>query len=435
MPRTTAPLTALVAACALLLTGCGSPASPSDEAGPAVSPRAPLVRSALEKLVTRGRAPGAAALSRDPHGPRYASAGVADLGSRRLPLVGDRFRAGSITKTFTATVVLQLAAERRLSLDDTVERHLPGLVRGHGNDGRTVTLAQLLGHTSGLFDYAEDPDLYARAFGHAFPDHRYDTRTPHELVRTALRHPPYFAPGRGRHYSSTNYVLLGLVVERVTGRSYAREITERIIEPLGLTGTSMPGADSALPLPHGRGYSYPPGSGRPVDTTELNPSTAGAAGEAVSTLGDLNTFLRALLDGQLLPARQLRRMQDTSQSDGTYGMGLAPVRLSCGQGRTVTLWGHNGRIKGSYAHMLGTPGGEHVMTYRVNTDRVADPEAETALLRAEFCPHPARGRAGGQSHAPVDPPAPWARPPGSPPAAQAQTGTMSGAPSRAASAV
>ena len=387
MQRNARLLVAVVLAGALLLAGCGRPVT--DDAGPAISPRSPLVRSALERMVTEGGAPGAAALSRDQYGPRFASAGFSDLESRRIPLEGDRFRAGSITKTFVATVVLQLADEGRLSLDDTVERHLPGLVRGRGNDGRAVTIAHLLGHSSGLFDYVDDPALRARAFGRTFPEHRFDTRTPRELVRTALRHRPYFAPGRGHRYSNTDYVLLGLVVAKITGRSYAEEITDRIIKPLRLTGTSMPGTDSAIPQPHGRAYSLRPGSHRLMDTTELNPSTAGAAGEAISTLGDLNRFLRSLLKGELLPARELRRMQDTSHSRGTYGLGLVPVRLPCHRG-SLTLWGHNGSINGSYAHMLGTPGGGHLFSYRVNTERVGDEAAETDLLQAEFCPRPLR---------------------------------------------
>lgn len=387
MQRNARLLIAVVLAGALLLVGCHGPVA--DDSGPAISPRAPLVRAALERMVTVGKAPGAAALSRDQYGPRFASAGFSDLESRRIPLEGDRFRAGSITKTFVATVVLQLAAENRLSLDDSVESHLPGLVSGRGNDGRAITIAHLLGHASGLFDYVEDPALRARAFGRGFTEHRFDTRTPRDLVRTALRHRPYFAPGEGHRYSNTDYVLLGMIIEHATDRSYAEEITSRIIKPLRLTGTSMPGTDSAVPQPHGRAYSFRAGSQQPLDTTELNPSTAGAAGEAISTLGDLNRFLDSLLKGELLPRRELRRMQDTSYSQGTYGLGLVPVRLPCGR-ESITLWGHNGSINGSYAHVLGTPGGGRLFSYRVNTEKVGDETAETDLLQAEFCPRPVR---------------------------------------------
>ncbi|WP_159771848.1 serine hydrolase domain-containing protein [Streptomyces sp. HM190] len=282
----------------------------------------------------------------------------------------DHFRAGSITKTFIATVVLQLAAEHRLSLSDSVEDHLPGLVRGESggrdDDGRRITLRALLTHTSGLADFTA-------ATGGTTPV------TPRQAVRLALSL-PQAVPGRF-FYSNTNYVLLGLVVEQVTGTSYAAEAEHRIIAPLRLTGTSFPGARSSLPDPHGRAYSAD-GS----DVTDLDPRTAGAAGELVTTLPDVNRFYGALLGGDLLPPRQLREMLDTRAAHGAYGMGLYPVRLSCG----TTVWGHNGRITGSYVRTAATADGRHVLTYRVNTDAPADPGLEPALLTAEFCPRALR---------------------------------------------
>ncbi|MBV1940474.1 beta-lactamase family protein [Streptomyces sp. BV286] len=274
----------------------------------------------------------------------------------------DHFRAGSITKTFIATVVLQLAAEHRLSLSDSVDAHLPGLVRGAGNDGRVLTLRALLTHTSGLADFTADT-------AGAVP------LTPAQAVRIALTHP---SADRGRFaYSNTNYVLLGMVVEQVTGRSYAAEAERRLITPLRLTGTSFPGSRHALPEPHGRAYSADG-----TDVTDLDPRVAGAAGELVTTLADLNRFYAALLRGDLLPPRQLREMLDTRTAHGSYGMGLYSVKLPCG----ATVWGHNGRITGSYVRTAATSDGRHVLTFRVNTDAIADPSVEPALLAAEFCP-------------------------------------------------
>ncbi|MEU6664550.1 serine hydrolase domain-containing protein [Streptomyces sp. NPDC046727] len=313
----------------------------------------------LPRLVTDGRAPAAALLSRDAEGDgvrfRYSDAGH---GIGRA----DHFRAGSITKTFIATVVLQLAAEHRLSLSDTVERHLPGLLRGRGADGRRITLRALLTHTSGLADFAETTRGTVPV-------------TPLQAVRIALALPPA-RPGR-YSYSNTDYVLLGLVVGQVTGHSYAAEAERRIIAPLGLTDTSFPGARRSLPAPHGRAYAAD-GS----DVTRLDPRVAGAAGELVTTLADLDRFYAALLDGRLLPSRRLREMLDTRAAHGSYGMGLFPVRLPCG----ITVWGHNGRISGSYVRSAATTGGRHVLTFRVNTDAMADPDLEPALLAAEFCP-------------------------------------------------
>ncbi|MFH9426892.1 serine hydrolase domain-containing protein [Streptomyces sp. NPDC017615] len=357
----------------------------------------PVVRfsdTVLPLLVSEGGAPAAALLAQDRHGTRRASR-YADAG--RGIARADHFRAGSITKTFVATVVLQLAAEHRLSLSDTVEQHLPGLLprlragtrhtgeesgrvapAGPGRaphlpptsppataprvDGTRITLRDLLTHTSGIADFAG-------ATRGTVP------LTPRQAVRLALALPP----GRpGRHaYSSTNYVLLGMVVRQVTGRSYASEAQRRIIAPLGLTGTSFPGSRRSLPAPHGRAYAAD-GS----DVTELDPRVAGAAGELVTTLDDLDRFYAALLGGSLLPPRWLRVMLDTRAAHGAYGMGLYPARLPCG----LTVWGHNGRIAGSYVRTAATADGRRVLTFRVNTDAKTDPWLERALLAAEFCP-------------------------------------------------
>ncbi|MBC9725737.1 serine hydrolase [Streptomyces sp. TRM68367] len=318
-------------------------------------PPPPVTDRLLPLLVTRGDAPAAALLAREGSHTRYAQAGP---GIARA----DHFRAGSITKTFVATVVLQLAAEHRLSLSDTVEQHLPGLVRGAGNDGRALTLRSLLTQTSGLHDFAADTRGSIPV-------------TPLQAVRLAITHPP---ADRGRYsYSNTNYVLLGLVIEQVTGNSYAVEAERRILAPLGLSDTSFPGSRTSLPAPHGHDYASDG-----TDVTDLDPRVAGAAGEVVSTLADLDRFYAALLGGALLPPRWLREMLDTRAAHGSYGMGLFPVKLPCG----VTVWGHNGRIAGSYVRTAATVDGRHVLTFRVNTTAVADPGLEPRLLAAEFCP-------------------------------------------------
>ncbi|MCX5050487.1 MULTISPECIES: serine hydrolase [unclassified Streptomyces] len=319
------------------------------------APAAPATDALLPLLVTAGGAPGAALLAREESGTRYARAG---RGISR----GDHFRAGSITKTFIATVVLQLAAEHRLSLSDTVEQHLPGLVHGAGNDGRALTLRSLLTHTSGLNDFSADTKGLIPL-------------SPLQAVRIALTRAPA-EPGRFS-YSNTNYVLLGMVIEQVTGHSYATEAERRIIAPLGLTGTSFPGARTSLPSPHGRAYAADG-----TDVTELDPRVAGAAGELVTTLADLDRFYAALLSGRLLPSRWLREMRGTRAAHGLYGMGLFPQKLPCG----ITVWGHNGRITGSYVRTAATVDGRRVLTFRVNTTAVADPGLEPALLAAEFCP-------------------------------------------------
>lgn len=353
MPTLRAPLVTLLVTA---LLGLGTASLPSE---PHLTPAA----SYLPRLAVQGRAPTAAVL---------VQSSAAGPGSFRSTGPGiryaDRFRAGSITKTFVATVVLQLAHEGRLRLSDRVERYLPGLIRGHGNDGRRITLRALLSHTSGLYDYTDD--------GSARP------LSALAAIRTATSHRPASRPGLFT-YSNTDYAVLGLVVQRVTGHGYATEIRRRVIAPLHLTGTSLPGARTTLPAPHGRGYSRDPAGGGLTDATELDPRTAGAAGELISTLADLNRFYAALLGGRLLPPAQLAGLLNTAAAQGDYGLGIYPERLACG----VTVWGHNGRIAGSYVRTAASRDGGHIMTYRIDTDILSHADTlEPALLEAEFCP-------------------------------------------------
>ncbi|MEU9315447.1 serine hydrolase domain-containing protein [Streptomyces sp. NPDC048295] len=347
----------------LALFGLGTVPLPSE---PHLTPAA----AHLPRLVADGGAPTAALLARRTSSAPYDTYRSTGTGIRRA----DHFRAGSITKTFVATVVLQLVRERKLRLSDTVQRLLPGLVRGNGNDGRRITLRALLSHTSGLYDYTADLSAHPLSATAA--------------VHVALAHRPTVAPGHYA-YSNTNYAVLGLVVRRVTGHGYATEIRDRILTPLRLTGTSLPGARTTLPSPHGRGYTRDPADGRLRDVTALDPRTAGAAGELISTLDDLNRFYAALLGGRLLAPAQLKVLLNTRATHGVYGAGIYPQKLSCG----VTVWGHNGHIAGGYVRTAATRDGGHTMTFRVDTDTLADSEAlEAALLDAEFCDRPQNSR-------------------------------------------
>ncbi|MFG2364839.1 serine hydrolase domain-containing protein [Streptomyces mirabilis] len=166
-------------------------------------------------------------------GVRTARSGVGDLSTTEPVPQNGYVRIGSTTKTFVATVLLQLVGEGRLSLDDTVDQWLPGVVRGHGNDGRRVTLRQLLQHTSGLPDYIGDvvPDLSAAGYR----KNRWTTYTSEQRVAFAMQHPPSFAPGSDWEYSNTNYVLIGMVIKAATGHSWEHEVRDRILRPLRLT--------------------------------------------------------------------------------------------------------------------------------------------------------------------------------------------------------
>lgn len=205
----------------------------------------------------------------------------------------DRLRIGSVTKTFTATVVLQLAAEHRVALDAPVARYLPGLIEGNGHDGRKITVRQLLQHTSGLPDYLDSP-----AWDH-FERLRFRHFEPRELIARALRMPR--PEGSGFHYATTNYLVTGLIVEKVTGRSAESEITRRIIDPLRLHDTYCPGDDPRPRGPHSHSYfTTDQGTGR-VDGTDWNMTFGGVGGALVSSSGDLERFFAALLGGRLLP--------------------------------------------------------------------------------------------------------------------------------------
>ncbi|MBG0855239.1 beta-lactamase family protein [Streptomyces spinoverrucosus] len=341
-------------------------------------------REALRAAVKDG-VPGVTATAKDAHGTWRATEGVGNLRTGEPRSTADRYRVGSITKTFVATVLLQLEAEGRLSLDDTVDEWLPGAVRGNGHDGRKITVRQLLNHTSGIYNYTSDEEFGRTYFlKDGFLEHRYDTKQPTELVAIAMAHKPDFAPGTSWSYSNTNYVLAGMVIEKATGRPYGTEIRDRILRPLHLNATSVPGTRVGVPQPSSRAYSKlaETATGPTYDVTRLNPSLAYAAGEMISDSADLNRFYRALLGGKLLPPEQLKAMKTTVPIDGApnaaYGLGLLDRELSCG----VHVWGHGGGIHGSSSEAVTTPDGRHSLALNFNGDWAGDSDA---VVEAEFC--------------------------------------------------
>jgi D-alanyl-D-alanine carboxypeptidase len=343
-------------------------------------------RTALRDLVEKGGLPGVAAKGRDHQKSWSAVSGYADTGTGRKRSPADHFRGASITKTFVATVLLQLEAEGRLSLDDTVESWLPGLVQGNGYDGNKITLRRLLNHTSGIANYTDDPAFIDAAAGPGFPEHRYDTHTPGELVAIALKYPPLPDPETAPVYSNTNFVIAGMVIEKATGRSYAQEITRRVIRPLKLRGTSFPGTSPKMPNPHPVGYSrlHQEGPDAEIhDATEQNMTWLGAAGDVISTNGDLNRFQRALVKGELLPPAQMKEMLDeVPAGDGIgYGLGVEFAELSCG----VKVVGKSGRTNGSLSAMVGTQDGKHQLTFNINGDWLQDGSLYVNVIEAEFC--------------------------------------------------
>ncbi|ONK14486.1 D-alanyl-D-alanine carboxypeptidase precursor [Streptomyces sp. MP131-18] len=306
----------------------------------------------------------------------WARAGAAELDGDR-PVPRDAYyRIGSDTKTFTAVVALQLVAEGTLGLDDTVEQWLPGLVGGHGNDGSRITLHNLLRQTSGLANYTDvlfgDPEALTPESYH---ESRFTTTTAEQAVGLATSRPPAWLPDAADPasetrwgYSNTNYVLAGLIIEAATGHSWEREVHERIIEPLGLAHTLTPGTSAYVPQPTAAAYLRFPGENELTDTTLSG--GGGADGAIISTTGDMNTFLRALMDGTLLPPAQLAEMKRTVPASefygpGTgYGLGIAWAPR-CGNGEG--LWFHGGTSFGTVSETAVTENGDAAASAAVFT--------------------------------------------------------------------
>ncbi|KJB88149.1 D-alanyl-D-alanine carboxypeptidase [Paenibacillus sp. E194] len=306
------------------------------------------------------------------------AAGIADLRTKKPMKTDFRFRIGSVTKTFTATVLLQLAGEKRLHLDDCIEKWLPGVIQGNGYDGNQITIRQILNHTSGIAEYARSKEFDLM-----------DTKKSYaaeELVKMGISMPPDFAPGKGWSYSNTGYVLLGILIEKVTGNSYAEEIENRIIEPLELSDTFLPGNSTVIPgTKHPRGYIQLDGASELKDVTFYNPSMGQSAGEMISTADDLNKFFSYLLSGKLLKEQQLKQMLTTVPTgiegiDG-YGLGIYETKLANG----ISIWGHTGGIPGFDTFAGGTHGGSHTLAVSLNSmGKVKSSDLFKNILLAEF---------------------------------------------------
>ncbi len=385
--RSTKVFGAGMAVAALAVTAFAAPVQAAADPGPAAGTGHRATQRAMDDAVASG-IPGITTQARDGRGVWKAASGVGDRTTGAPRGKNDKFRVGSITKSFVATVLLQMEAEGRLDLDDKVERHLPGVVRGNGNDGRRIRVRQLLNHTSGLFDYLADAEYQRTYLLEGYLEHRYDTLPPRKHVRVALAHQPLFEPGAKHSYSNTNYVLAGLIVEKVGGRTYEEEVRDRIIGPLGLRNTSNPGNSIRLPRPSSRGYAklFESAPDRIDDITEMNGSQGWADGDIISTAGDLNRFYRALLGGELLPPKQLKAMKTTvsaPESPGvSYGLGLTRLKTSCG----TTLWGHGGGMVGWLSMALSTEDGRHQLAFNYNSGW--DTGFRRKIVDAEFCGTP-----------------------------------------------
>ena len=364
MTRLTLPATILACLATAALVAASAPAKPVAKTGSNVSG----LQRDLDALVAAG-APGAILFVR--HGDRITSlaAGLGDI-ARTTPMGPDNhFKIASLTKTYTATVVLQLVGEGKLSLDDTVRRRLPGVVPNGGK----ITIRQLLNHTSGLADFESNPrylePYLAGNFGHYW--------APRQLVRMGVSLKPLFVPGARWSYSNTNYVVAQLIVERVTGKPLGIELKRRIFQPLQLDQTSYP-TKPGLPSPYAHGYRLF-GELPLIDVTGLSPSLAPGSGAIVSTMRDVADFYRALLAGRLLEPEQLKAMKTTvSERTGKsvtsgpgFGLGIGRsgiARPSAAVGVSCAAWGHSGELAGYDVSTAFSEDGRRQAVLMINQD-------------------------------------------------------------------
>ncbi|MDO5751999.1 serine hydrolase [Arthrobacter sp.] len=368
---------ALVAAGALLAsTACTAPttggSTPSASASSEPTSSEPEYAATLQKqipeLLKANAIPGMVVLIESPKlGNWSGTFGTADLGKQVPMSLDDYFRIGSNTKTMTSTVILQLVQEGKLKLEDPISKYRPDVP-----NGANITIAQLSEMRSGLYSYTFDP-----GFNATLDKDPQKAWTPDELLSIAFSHPATAAPGQEYDYCNTNIVLLGTVIEKLTGESVAEAFQKRIFEPLGLKHTSLPAnTDSTIPNPHAQGYQFGTnvetidsyavpapqlpaaldGILKPLNQTNANPSWTWTAGGAISTPGDLAVYVKALVHGGLLnAATQKLRLESIQpivpgQKNGVgYGLGIAEFAPG--------ILGHDGQI----------PGYSTFMTYNINT--------------------------------------------------------------------
>ncbi|MFG2292812.1 serine hydrolase domain-containing protein [Streptomyces sp. NPDC048603] len=383
---------ATVSAVALALLAGLAPAATAASAPPVSgAPDSAALAQVLRNTMAEG-APGAMARYTGPEGVVTKAEGVRDRVSGAAMDTKARFRVGSVSKTFSSVVLLQLVAEGRIKLDEPVNTYLPKLLP----DDR-ITVRHLLTHRSGLWDYTEDMFQQTVPGFEAVRNRTFGYR---ELVELSLSKPRTTEPGVAYKYSNTNFVVVGMLIEKITGKPVAKEYEKRIFKPLKLKNTSYVHPDTRIKGTHARGYLHPDEAGAPlVDSTEQTVSWAQSAGAVISSPADLNTFTSALLGGRLLPAAQLDEMLNVTPTDAAktrhYGLGLRRYDLSCG----TSVYGHTGTVQGFYTYAFTTRDGRRSLAAMANTSNKGS--ANTVLggtLEAAFCGKaPAAQASAGQA--------------------------------------
>ncbi|MFD6364762.1 serine hydrolase domain-containing protein [Streptomyces roseolus] len=378
--RTAGVAAALIAA---VVAGPATAGTAAAAPAPVPAPNRAGIVAALNSAMANG-APGAMARFSGPDGVESLTAGVRDRASGAPMDIRARFRIGSVSKTFSTVVLLQLVQEGRLELDAPVDRYLPGLL-----PDERITVRHLLTHRSGLADYTNA--MFADTVP-GFEAVRNRVFTYQELVDLSLSEPRTTEPGVAYRYSNANFVVVGMLIEELTGQPVERAYERRIFKPLKLRDTSYVHPDTRIKGLRVRGYLHPDAAGEPlVDSTEQTVSWAQSAGAVISSPADLNTFTSALMRGRLLSPAMLEEMTTVTPTDTTntrfYGLGLRRYDLSCG----AQVFGHTGTVQGYYTYAFSTRDGRRSLSAVANTSNHG--AANTALggtLEAAFCgPKPA----------------------------------------------
>jgi D-alanyl-D-alanine carboxypeptidase len=336
------PVVIMAALATALLTGLN--------ASRAADERAAALDKAIPAAMERASIPGAIiGIWQDGREPYVRAFGVRDTANGQ-PMTTDLYmRIGSTSKSFTITAILILADQGKLRLDDPIGRYVKGVPSGD-----QITLRQLAAMRSGLHDYGDETNP-------KLPQQPSRQWTPRELLEIAFRHPLLFPPGSAFDYSNTNTVLLGVVVEKVSGQSLASFIEQNILKQEGMTRTEFP-AGAKFPSPHAQGYFKLP-DGKIVDATYWNPSWGWASGNMISTLDDLRVWARDLAIGKLIsPAMKRERdrfLPAPPEGDGAlYGLAI----------ENQNGWiGHNGNIMSYMAYPYYLPAEQITMVVLLNS--------------------------------------------------------------------
>ncbi|MFE4666438.1 serine hydrolase domain-containing protein [Streptomyces sp. NPDC056716] len=375
MPRRRSVL-AVTAATLALAVAAGPAAGPAfaGAARPvpvcAVAPSGPDVAALTAALATLPDASATAATVRVGGTCAWTgTSGVRDVGTQAPALENGRFRAGSVTKMVTAAITLQLVAEGRIGLDGTVQQYLPGLL---SDDFEPITVRQLLNYTSGLQPGAAQPGDSVEA---SYP-HRFETVTPQEVVASSVAAGPGSAPGETQQYSNIHYTVLGLLIEQVTGDTYAHQAQVRVLTPLGMRHSSFPsGADPTIQGPHNLGYDWIDGT--LTDVTEWNMADRWAAGDLISTAADLERLLKGVFGGKAVPPALLPEMFTVPDLAGaSYGMGVQRLTLD-----GVEFWGKSGSRPGYVTAVAATADLRRTVVIAVNSTDAKGDGQQTETLR------------------------------------------------------